>query len=299
MLNLHRIKVAALALSMIATFGRPAYAQIDFSGVWAPLFHEDQPERIPGPDIGDYAGLPITDAARMRALAWDASLLTLPEHQCKPHPSTYGFRGVGNLRMWNDQDPATQQIIKINTHIQWQEQHRDIWMDGRPHPPEYAAHTWQGFSTGSLEGDTLVVSTTHLKAGWMRRNGLALTDRATMEDRFYRHGDLLTHVYIISDPVYLSEPLVKTNGFRLALNGRIEPYPCESVVEVPRAKGEVPNNLPGTNHAAEEFAAKHQIPVEAALGGAETALPEFIQKMKTLKVPAQPGAATRGETRRQ
>jgi hypothetical protein len=53
----------------------------------------------------------------------------------------------------------------------------------------------------------------------------------------------------------------------------------------------VPNHLPGTNHAAEEFAAKHQIPVEAALGGAETALPEFIQKMKTLKVPTQPAPA--------
>ena len=290
MLNVHRFRIAGLAL-LAMTVGRPASAQIDLSGVWAPLFHEDQPERIPGPDIGDYAGLPITEAARMRALAWDASLLTLPEHQCKPHPSTYGFRGVGNLRMWSDQDPATQQVIKINTHIQWQEQHRDIWMDGRPHPPEYAAHTWQGFSTGRWEGDVLVVSTTHLKAGWMRRNGLSLTDRATMEDRFYRHGDLLTHVYIISDPVYLSEPLVKTNGFRLALNGRIDPYPCESVVEVPRPKGEVPSHLPGTNHAAEEFAAKHQVPVEAALGGAETALPEFGQKMKTLKVPGQPANA--------
>ena len=306
MSNVHRFRVAGLAL-LAMTVWRPAFAQIDLSGVWAPLFHEDQPERIPGPDIGDYAGLPITEAARMRALAWDASLLTLPEHQCKPHPSTYGFRGVGNLRMWSDQDPATQEVIKINTHIQWQEQHRDIWMDGRPHPPEYAAHTWQGFSTGRWEGDVLVVSTTHLKAGWMRRNGLSLTDRATMEDRFYRHGDLLTHVYIISDPVYLSEPLVKTNGFRLALNGRIDPYPCESVVEVPRPKGEVPSHLPGTNHAAEEFAAKHQIPVEAALGGAETALPEFSQKMKTLKVPGQaapapaagaaPGAVSPGAAR--
>ena len=286
MVNLIRVArttgfVAVVWIALVC----PASAQIDFSGVWAPIFHEDQPERIPGPDIGDYAGLPITEAARLRALAWDASLLTLPEHQCKPHPSTYGFRGVGNLRMWSDVDPATQQLIKINTHIQWQEQHREIWMDGRPRPPEYAAHTWQGFSTGQWEGETLVVTTTHLKSGWMRRNGLALTDRATMEDRFYRHGDLLTHVYIISDPVYLSEPLVKTNGFRLTLNGRIDPYPCEAVIEVPREKGVVPHHLPGTNRAAEEFAAKHQIPVEAALGGAETALPEFIQKMKTLKVP--------------
>ncbi len=284
---LHRTSVILLA-ALLLLAARPASAQIDLSGIWQPLFHEDQPERVPGPDIGDYLGLPITDATRMRALTWDASLLTLPEHQCKPHPSTYGFRGVGNLRISNDLDPATFQLLKINTHIQWQEQRREIWMDGRPHPPDYAAHTWQGFSTGKWEGDTLVVSTTHLKAGWMRRNGLALSDRATMEDRFYRHGDLLTHVYIISDPYYLSEPLVKTNGFRLTLNGRLDPYPCESVVEVVREPGAVPSNLPWLNKAPEEFAAKHGLPVEAALGGAETALPEFAEKMKTLKAATVP-----------
>src|SRR5215510_12214021 len=88
-----------LFLGILGSSVRPAYAQIDFSGVWAPIFHEDQPERVPGPDVGDYAGLPINDAARLKADTWDASLLTLLEHQCKPHPSTYGFRGVGNLRI--------------------------------------------------------------------------------------------------------------------------------------------------------------------------------------------------------
>src|SRR5213080_3700265 len=129
----------------------PAFAQVDPSGEWAPRFHEDQPERIQGPEIGDYLGLPISDAARLRAESWDASLLSLPEHQCKPHPSTYGFRGVGTLRMWEERDPSSQELVKIHTHIQWQAQHREIWMDGRAHPPEYAAHTWQGFSTGHFE----------------------------------------------------------------------------------------------------------------------------------------------------
>jgi hypothetical protein len=280
------INIVCLAAAAVILVARSTSAQTDLSGIWQPIFHEDQPERMPGPDIGDYAGLPITDAARLKALSWDASLLTMPEHQCKPHPSTYGFRGVGALRISTDLDQQTLAPVKINTHIQWQEQRREIWMDGRPHPPDYAAHTWQGFSTGKWEGDTLVVTTTHLKAGWMRRNGLALSDSATMEDRFYRHGDLLTHVSIVSDPSYLSEPLVKTSGFRLALNARIDPYPCEAVVEVVRDKGVVPNNLPGTNHAAEEYAAKYDMPVEAALGGAETALPEFIDKMKTMKKPA-------------
>ena len=255
-----------------------AFAQIDMNGVWAPIFHEDQPERVPGPEVGDYAGLPINDAARARADAWDASLLTLPEHQCKPHPSTYGFRGVGNLRLRFDFDDATQRLVKINTQIQWMEQKREIWMDGRPHPPEYAPHTWQGFSTGRWDGPVLVVRTTHLKAGWMRRNGLALSDRATMEERFIRHGDFLTHVYMISDPVYLTEPLVKTNGFRLQLNGEVQPYPCESVDEVIRAAGVVPHHLPNTNDASEQYAKKHHLSLEGAKGGAETALPEFAKR---------------------
>jgi hypothetical protein len=268
---------AAIVAAALAMPGR-AYAQIDFSGVWAPIFHEDQPERVPGPDVGDYAGLPINDAARLKADTWDASILTLQEHQCKPHPSTYGFRGVGNLRIWLDFDDATQNLVKINTQIQWMEQKRDIWMDGRPHPPDYAAHTWQGFSTGHWEGPVLVVNTTHLKQGWMRRNGLALSDRATMEERFIRHGDLLTHIFMITDPVYLTEPLVKSNGFRLTANGVVDPYPCESVDEIVREKGVVPSHLPGTNQASEEFAAKHHLSVEGVRGGAATALPEFARK---------------------
>ena len=280
-------KRALFAVAAIGLAARPASAQIDLSGIWAPIMHEDQAERAPGPEIGDYAGLPITDAARSRGLTWDAALLTMPEHQCQPHPSTYGFRGVGNLRIWVDQDPQTQQVMSINTQIQWMEQRRKIWMDGRPHPPEYAAHTWQGFSTGHWEGDVLVVQTDHLKAGWIRRNGLPLSDRAGMEDRFIRHGDLLTHISMVYDPFYTSEPVVKTNGFRLGLANRLDPYPCESVTEVVRAKGAVPSHLPGTNKAIEEYAAKYNMPIAAAAGGAETALPEFAAKMKTMPVPAK------------
>src|SRR6478752_1167513 len=103
------MKFRLIAIAVMALVSLPAFAQIDPSGEWAPRFHEDQPERLAGPEIGDYLGLPINDAARLRADSWDASLLTLPEHQCKPHPSTYGFRGVGLLRIWADLDEATQQ----------------------------------------------------------------------------------------------------------------------------------------------------------------------------------------------
>ena len=95
------------------------------------------------------------------------------------------------------------------------EQNRVIWMDGRPHPPEYAAHTWQGFSTGKWEGNILTIYTTHIKQGWTRRNGLPSSDRITLVDHFIRHDNHLTHVSVVTDPVYLTEPLIKSEDYLL------------------------------------------------------------------------------------
>lgn len=47
--------LAALAFAAIV----PVFAQVGLSGVWVTQYREDQPERIPGPELGDYLGLPI------------------------------------------------------------------------------------------------------------------------------------------------------------------------------------------------------------------------------------------------
>jgi len=126
------------------------------------ILNEDWPDRLPGPELGDYAGLPVNDAVRARADAWDASLITLPEYQCRVHPSDYVSSFAG-LRIWEERDSASQQLIAIHTHhFAWGTE-RTIWMDGRPHPPEYAAHTYQGFSTGTFEGNMLTTFTDHVK----------------------------------------------------------------------------------------------------------------------------------------
>jgi hypothetical protein len=128
-----------VALFILLGIAAPALAQVDLSGSWTPLYHEDQPERIPGPEIGDYLALPINEAARARAHAWSASLLTLPEHQCKPHPVAYGYRGPSNMRIQQEVDRQTQRVVKITIYLMWMQQYREIWMDGRPHPPATAA----------------------------------------------------------------------------------------------------------------------------------------------------------------
>jgi hypothetical protein len=271
---------------LLATFAAaPIFAQRDPSGEWAPRFHEDQLERIPGPEIGDYLGLPITDASRLRADSWDASLLTLPEHQCKPHPADYGPRGPANLRIWEEIDTATQNLVAFHTHISWQAPERTIYMDGRAHPPEYAAHTWQGFSTGKWEGDMLTVTTDHLKIGWIRRNGVPRSDKAVLTEHWIRHEDNLTLVSIVNDPVYLTEPFIRTTDWMLAPDQQIAPYPCESVVEVERPLGVVPNHLPGANTFLNEFPDKYHLPAQATRGGAETMYPEYQLKIKAMSNP--------------
>jgi glyoxylase-like metal-dependent hydrolase (beta-lactamase superfamily II) len=271
-------RIIALLVLFAAVCG-PAAAQTDLSGNWAPLYHEDQPERIPGPEVGDFIALPINAAARARAQAWSASLLTLPEHQCKPHPAGYGYRGPSNLRIQQEIDFDTQRVRKITIYIQWMQQYREIWMDGRPHPSPFAPHTWQGFSTGRWEGDRLVVTTTHMKAGWVRRNGIPYSDRATFTDSWQRHGNFLSHVSILEDPVYLTEPFVRTTNWVFAPEQRIEAYPCDIVTEVVGHElGYVPHYLPGTNTMLNDFARKHNVPQAAADGGAQTALPEFARR---------------------
>lgn len=267
-----------LTLCLVLVAG-PAYAQFDITGSYNTLMHEDQPERVPGPAIGDYLGLPINDEARAFADAWSPSRLTVPEHQCRAHSSPYIFRGPLNMRIWDERDPATQDIIAVHIAISNFQQKRVIWMDGRPHPPAQAEHTWMGFSTGVWDGDTLVVTTTHIKQMWHRRNGVPQSDRVTLTERFTLHDDTLTHVTITDDPVYLTEPLVKTTNMRR--NPRPLPaaqliYPCQSVIEIAaQARGAVPHFMPGENPFLREFPAESGIPAAAARGGAATMYPEF------------------------
>jgi hypothetical protein len=263
----------------------PAFAQADLAGIWQPRFHEDQPERLPGPELGDYLGLPINDSARQWAESWDPSRITLPEEQCRVHTSPYIHRGPHNMRIFPLKDEKTQQTEAIRIYISTYEQTRTIWMDGRPHPGPNAPHTWMGFSTGKWEGDMLTVETSHIKQNWHRRNGIPQSDRTTMTDHFIRTGEVLTHITVTTDPVFLTEPLVKSQNY--VLSQRELPqnnwlWVCQPVVEIAdRPEGEVPAYMPGENPFLVEFRKRFNLPEAATRGGAETMYPEFATKLKT------------------
>jgi cyclase len=278
------MRAGGFVVTLIVLAVAPAHAQRDLGGEWAALYHEDQPHRIPGPELGDYTGLPINDAGRLKADSWDASILTLREHQAKPHPSTYSLRGPANIRIRRELDPVTQQTIGYELFGTFGQATRMLWLDGRPHPPAHAAHTWAGFSTARWEGDALTVFTTHLKAGWLQRNGVAHSDRATMTERFIRHGNVLTVVSIVDDPIYLEEPFVRTTNWVLNPGMEIRRTQFDVVDEVAgRQKGDVPHHLPGSPGALQklkEFASHVAVPPAAARGGAATTYPEYQRTMK-------------------
>jgi cyclase len=190
-----------------------------------------------------------------------------------------------------------------------------VWMDGRAHPSANARHTYEGFSTGRWEGNRLAIETTHLKAGFLRRNGIAHSDRARMVEYFVRHDDYLSLVTAVDDPVYLDEPFVRSTDFRLdpRANARLAEFggfanggdgegfgasdvffKCAPTEEIAIERGRVPSFMPGANDSLDMFARRHNVPLAAALGGSATMYPEYAARLRS------PGAAlaTPAEARR-
>jgi len=253
-------------------------AEVDLSGNWIISYHEDWIELGTGPDIADFAGMPVTEPARQRALSFHASQVNMPEHQCLQLPLEYADLW-SNTRMWKEVNQDSQEVIAWRIRKEWGGTDRTIWMDGRPHPTAHAAHSFQGFSTGEWEGEMLKVTTTHLKEGYARRNGVPRSDQATVVEHFILHDDRLTISVITSDPMYLTEPWIRTSNYERSTTRQIRPYPCEVVTELASMKrGYVPHYFPWKNPFLKEFANKYGILLETALGQPEQMYPEFIEK---------------------
>ena len=279
-----RLLTAALLPLLIAA---PVFAQMDFSGEWAPVQDEDN---TGNPRVGEFIGIPMSKAGRLRSEAWNASLYTLPEWQCRPHGAMYISRGPSQVRIWKEVDPVSREIIAW--HAEWlRTVDNPYYMDGRPRPSANAPHTWGGFSTAEWVGDMLKITTTHLKEDYYRRNGVPSSDEATLTQYLIRRGDILTWVTIAYDPIYLTEPMIRSSEYRLQLPMQIPPYPCTVVEEVDRPAGVVPSYLPGENPFLKEFGAKYNIPLEMTLGGAASMYPEAQRKVSAdINAAAKRGA---------
>jgi len=272
-----------------------ASAQVDFTGAWdhPGLFgHEDFNDRGAGPEIGDYMGLPLNEAGIRKAETYSGSWLSVPEHQCTPHPAAYQMWGPNTLIVTTEYD-RVQRVAKAIRLDGTFGIDRIVWLDGRPHPPPEALHTFEGFSTGHWEGDTLVVETTHMKPGWLRRNGTPTSERARMIEYFTRFDDYLLVTTIVDDPVYFSEPFIRTTeylptvrpapvlGDPFTRNDGPIFYKCFPAEETTAEKYYVPHHLPGENPLLDEFSQKYSIPRWAMSAGGVTMYPEFATRLET------------------
>jgi hypothetical protein len=274
--------IPALVLAA-AVYAVPAFAQIDLVGEWAGRYHEDFDDRVPGDVQGDFTGVPLNDAARRYAEAFDVTRVSVLEHQCQPYNMPHIYRGPLQFQISVEKHPDTQENIAYHQYIGTYMQRRSIWMDGRERPPEHAPHTFMGFSTGRWEGDILTVETTHIKKEFYRRSGIPSSDETTVHEYYMRHGDLLSHMIVVTDPVYLTEPYVNSQEFvRMTRGNRNWLYNCEYLMEVPMDKNAVPHYLPGQSPVIEDFADKFGLPFEAVIGGAETLYPEYMPTLESL-----------------
>jgi cyclase len=276
---------------------RPAIPP-DLAGEWR--LDNNEQDTTAQPPLGDYLGIPFNDAGRMRSDTTAESIWGTPEYQCRPHSAPHQWRGLGGARILKEQDPLTRNISVY--HIQFMRSlDRPVFMDGRPHPPAYAPHTWTGFSTGEWIGNTLKITTTHLKDGYLKRGGPQTSDMLTMTEYLTRHDEILTIVTSVDDPIYMDEPYIESTTYTYDTTSTVATETCNASSFAENGGTDrhwVPHFLPGQNTALGEWLKTSDwIPAEPTRGGVKTVYPEYRAtlngggaKAAELKVPSSKSA---------
>jgi cyclase len=281
----HRTRVAGCALLFAAAMlvGAPAWAQParpqtppDIAGEWR--LDNNEEDTTAQPPLGDYLGIPFNDAGRQRADTTAESIWGTPEYQCRPHSAPHQWRGLGGARILKEQDPLTREVRAY--HVQFMRSlDRPIFMDGRPHPPAWAPHSWTGFSTGEWVGNTLKVTSTHFKDGYLKRGGPQTSDMYTMTEFITRHVDILTIITVVDDPIYLDQPYVESTTYTYDPTASVNLETCNGSSFAENGgtnRHWVPHFLPGQNTALGEWLKKDDwVPAAAARGGVKTLYPEY------------------------
>jgi hypothetical protein len=282
----------------LAGASAPAFAQVELTGSYIALMHEDYIERGPGSFMGDFTGMPLSDDGRAKALLYTSNQPSTAERQCLAQSAgVFQYRPVG-MRIWSELSDD-REVIAWVIGGDYLRGDIKIWMDGRAHPSANALHTEGGFATGKWEGDTLAVHVTHLKTAWIRRGvGIPASDQTTIDMYFTRRDNLLTITTIQKDPYYLTEPHVVSRIFQLNPRaGGGDRVICNTANEIPSLEDTdiVPHYLPGKNPEEDYMVRTFNLPKEAAMGYAETLYPEYRKKLKDVyKLPSACGTRAPG-----
>jgi hypothetical protein len=194
-----------------------AGAALDLTGYWVSVVTEDWRYRMVTPAPGDYNGVPMTPAAVKIADAWDAAKDEAAGDQCKSYGAPNILRVPGRLHItWQDD-----QTMKMETDAGKQTRtfHFGDWKaEGPPSLQGDSVAAWERGGRGAM-GGTLKVTTTHLKAGYLRKNGVPYSDNTGLVEYYdmvkEANGDqLMVVTSVITDPMYLREPFIISTHFK-------------------------------------------------------------------------------------
>src|SRR5580704_18229066 len=162
-----------------------AAAPIDLTGYWVSIVTEDWRYRMVTPAPGDYQGVPMTMAAVKIADAWDPAKDEAAGEQCKSYGAPAILRVPEHLHItWQDD-----QTLRMDTDAGKQTRlfHFGNWKDAE------GGASLQGDSLAQWEvqragfrpvGGSLKVTTSHLKAGYLRKNGVPYSDNAALAEYY-------------------------------------------------------------------------------------------------------------------
>ena len=224
-----------------------AAAPVDFTGYWVSVVTEDWRWRMVTPIKGDFAGIPLTPEGRKLGETWDPAKDEAGGNQCKAYGAPALLRIPGRLHItWQDDN-----TLRIDADQGTQT--RLLHFGGTAPASEPA--TWQGYSAAQWEkpvrgsgspqsglgatreganGRSLEVVTTHLRPGYLRKNGPPYSANVVLKEFFdvsnERNGDTWFAVTtIIEDPQYLAEPFVTSTNFKKERDGATwSPTPCSA-----------------------------------------------------------------------
>jgi hypothetical protein len=214
-----------------------AAAPVDLTGTWVAVVTEDWRWRMRTPPKGDYASLPLTEAAVKLANAWDPARDAAAGEQCRGYGAPAVMRLPGRARIGWESDAT----LKVDTEAGTQTRRFHFVRMQQPATPSWQGRSiasWQfagGRRGGSSGGGALRVVTENLRAGYLRKNGVPYSADAQLTE-FYNvvtdatSGDTWLFVTtMVEDPQYLSVPrYVTSSHFKKTDGATWNPTPCEA-----------------------------------------------------------------------
>lgn len=188
------------------------------------------------PPKGKFGGVPLNAEGRRAVEAWDPDKDQGAGQQCRSYGAAAIMRVPGRLHITWDNDTT----LKIETDAGTQTR---LFHFGTAPPPSGDA-TWQGYSVAQWEPATtgrgqprngdLKVDTTHLLAGYLRKNGVPYSANAALTEYYDRikaenGDDWLVVMTEVRDPQYLTMPFVTTTHFKKLPDAKgWDPQPCSA-----------------------------------------------------------------------